>query len=344
MVNHQGYHPVDMIGNSMLSQRFNKQVIRVLLTGTYESGKTTLAKQLELLTVKDPKSLYAVEIRSDEYCGQRHKCQEIVRRVTSMCDRNELLPENREFVYDLLTVNFGVMTPEYCQKLLNLWNDPAVQNFMRTKPHEAQILYDNAMYHFSIFDRITAPVYIPTEQDYIMTSFNNQGIYRIKDVNDMDSVVLIDVGGGRLNDRKKWISVHGDNKIDIIVFTVAIADYNVETVDTGENRLHDSLSAFSFLLSQPKFKNLPILLIMNQVELFSRKLKERNDLHLTFPEYTKGDDVEAAIEFIKDQFLSLSRSDESMHESHIYCYQMNAIDKESVKQFWRKMVQDLSFC
>jgi hypothetical protein len=102
---------------------------------------------------------------------------------------------------------------------------------------------------------------------------------------------VVDVGDAR-NERNKWI--HVSEKVDAVIYLAPLADYDrVMFEDWSTNRMKESLTLFDEFV--------------NQVQWF-RDLTERikvSPISDYFPDFEgSDDDVQAAIEFFKNEHLS----------------------------------------
>ncbi|CAG5130144.1 unnamed protein product, partial [Candidula unifasciata] len=114
----------------------------------------------------------------------------------------------------------GELSPELSAIMKRLWKDVGVQEcFSRSREYQ---LNDSAEYYLNALDRISAPGYIPTEQDVLRTRVKTTGIvethFTFKDLH----FKMFDVGGQR-SERKKWI--HCFEGVTAIIFIVAMSEY-----------------------------------------------------------------------------------------------------------------------
>jgi guanine nucleotide-binding protein subunit alpha len=83
--------------------------------------------------------------------------------------------------------------------------------------------------------------------------------------------VVIDVGGQQ-QERKKWLNAK-DFQINVIIFFVALDDYNVpsETME-GKSRLEESLQVWDEVLHGETLSEMPVIVFLNKTDLLKEKL------------------------------------------------------------------------
>ncbi|OQE23808.1 hypothetical protein PENSTE_c008G03995 [Penicillium steckii] len=103
----------------------------------------------------------------------------------------------------------------------SLWQDPGVKvavSMSRCLP-----FHDNMLYFYNSIDRISAPEWLPDDQDILRVRLRTTGISEI--FFDMDHITwsMIDVGGQR-SERRKWI--HCFENVDCLIFVAALSGYD----------------------------------------------------------------------------------------------------------------------
>ena len=76
-----------------------------------------------------------------------------------------------------------------------------------------------------------------------------------------------------------------------------------------------------------------MIVLLNKVDLFNKKIKSGIKLSNTFKEYDGGSDIIKAQNFMKNKCLSLNRYD----KDRIFPYIINSLDKDCIK----KIVEDV---
>jgi hypothetical protein len=116
---------------------------------------------------------------------------------------------------------YDKLTPALAQDLKLLWNSKAVQQMYELR-HTYQ-LPDSTNFYMSKLNEITAPDYLPSDEDMLRSRVRTSGIVEEKYVIDGVKFSMYDVGGQR-NERKKWIHCFED--VTAIIFCVAMSEYD----------------------------------------------------------------------------------------------------------------------
>lgn len=113
------------------------------------------------------------------------------------------------------------MPRDVVDSLKSLWRDNGVREAVR-RSREFQ-LNDSAVYYFNSLDRMSAPGYLPTDQDILRSRVKTTGItettFKVGEL----TYKLFDVGGQR-SERKKWI--HCFENVTALVFLVSLSEYD----------------------------------------------------------------------------------------------------------------------
>lgn len=100
--------------------------------------------------------------------------------------------------------------------------------------------------------------------------------------------------------------------------------------------MHESMMLFESLVNGEWFKNKPIILFLNKIDLFREKLPI-SPISKNFPDYTGGDtDERAAMEYFADRFRGINRT----ADREIYIHYTNATDTTLLKATMQS-VQDM---
>ena len=185
-------------------------------------------------------------------------------------------------------------------------------------------LSDSCAYFLDSIDRLNAKTYLPEEADLLRVRLPTTGIVENTWNFKGKTFTILDMGGQR-SERRKWI--HHFSGVTSIIFVAALSDYNQMLYeDETTNRMHESLQLFESIVNNALFKDTPIMLFLNKVDLFREKIAV-HDLKCCFPEYTGGCDYEQALKFIEDKFVECSQSSERA----IYIRHTCAIDTELMR-------------
>eukprot|EP01132_Coremiostelium_polycephalum_P004501 gene4501-5614_t len=330
------------INLSIEKERKKKQnEVKLLLLGAGESGKSTIAKQMKIIHL------------SGYTDAERKEFKTIINR--NILDNMRILldgmgrlgmtidPSNSDaanMVKDLTSLHASItadswsdLSEEQGKKIKALWTDPGVKQAMK-RASELSTLPDSAPYFFENIDRMTAPSYVPSDQDILHTRVMTRGVHETNFEVGKIKFRMVDVGGQR-SERKKWLSCFDD--VTAVVFCVALSEYDLLLYeDNSTNRMLESLRVFSDVCNS-WFVNTPIILFLNKSDLFREKIKTI-DLSDTFPEYKGGRDFERGSNYIKERFWQINKNENKSIYSHITC----ATDTNNIRVVF-EAVKDIIF-
>jgi guanine nucleotide-binding protein G(i) subunit alpha len=111
-----------------------------------------------------------------------------------------------------------------------------------------------------------------------------------------------------------------------MIYVASLSEFNQKcSEDEITNRMLESLNLFEDLFNSEIFKGIPILLLLNKLDIFTQKISKK-DLSCVFPEYKGGNDLEAAIEFVKQKYKSLVKENPERLQIQV----INSMDEDSV--------------
>uniref|UniRef100_UPI00029DD25A G protein alpha subunit n=1 Tax=Entamoeba histolytica TaxID=5759 RepID=UPI00029DD25A len=316
----------------------NAKPITVMLLGSGESGKSTIAKQLKIL--------FGGGFPEQERATHKSSiCSNVVTCMRTLIEQSAILnhpmkyqPKSKEFTTeDPVTLPFS---PELVGDVEALWADEGIQ---ATYEESAKFqLPDCAKYLFENVKRIAMEDYVPTEEDLIHNRTKTTGIHEydfvVKDI----PFHLIDVGGQR-SERKKWVSFFSD--VDCAIFVTSLAEYDMKLYEDGNtSRLTESIAVFKDIMTNEFLKGAVKLIFLNKMDLFEEKLT-KVPLNTIFPEYTGGDNAVMGAQYIQQLFtgklqteeMNISGADgtaniEGAVNEKVYTNPTNATDGSNIKR------------
>ncbi|XP_069786559.1 guanine nucleotide-binding protein subunit alpha-14 isoform X1 [Narcine bancroftii] len=293
--------------------------------GTGESGKSTFIKQMRI-------------IHGDGYSDEDRKnftklvFQNIFTAMQAMIRAMDTLHvhykieknmENANMIREVEVDKVFSFERQYVEAIKKLWNDPGIQEcYDRRREYQ---LSDSAKYYLSDVDRISSPLYIPTQQDVLRVRVPTTGI--IEYPFDLENIIfrMVDVGGQR-SERRKWI--HCFENVTSIIFLVALSEYDQVLAECdNENRMEESKALFKTIITYPWFHSSSVILFLNKKDLLEEKIMHS---HLVdyFPEYNgPQQDAKAARDFILKTYQNQNPDKEKVIYSHFTC----ATDTENIR-------------
>eukprot|EP01129_Flabellula_baltica_P013711 TRINITY_DN6424_c0_g3_i1.p1 TRINITY_DN6424_c0_g3~~TRINITY_DN6424_c0_g3_i1.p1 ORF type:complete len:353 (+),score=74.30 TRINITY_DN6424_c0_g3_i1:49-1107(+) len=307
--------------------REQKHLIKILLLGAGESGKSTVAKQFRLIHQDEfndeERIFYTSIIHSNIYSSikaivsagaklgieiEDEKCKEI---ADSLVDGS--------YEWD------GELNRKSAKDFGLLWVNPQVEE-MYYRRAEYQ-LSDCAEYYLNDLKRIAKSDYLPTDDDILRSRVKTTGVIETKFKLEGTDFVLVDVGGQR-SERRKWMLCFED--VTTVIFCVSLSGYNLKLYeDNVTNRMQESLMLFQETVNSTWFNDKPFILFLNKYDLFLEKVEEQIPLTICFPDYKGEQDPDVMIDFITNKYA------ETMVESHtLFVHVTTATDTSNIRAVW----------
>lgn len=254
-------------------KRNDDRIIRVLLLGTGESGKSTILKQMRIIYQEEgftniEKETFKVVVRRN-----------VVESMQTLLEGVETFgltydtAESKDAASHLMSIeahDIDMWDKQIVNNIILLWqNDSAVKQSFQNR-NKLQLL-DSAPYLFDNVGRMGTDNYVPTKDDILRARLRTTGIVE-QDVNVLGvPFQFLDVGGQR-NERRKWIHCFGDVKA--VIFVASLSEYDqVLYEDDEQNRLAEALQVFEDIVNREDFALASMILFLNKVDLFQEKLK-----------------------------------------------------------------------
>ncbi|GMR58892.1 hypothetical protein PMAYCL1PPCAC_29087 [Pristionchus mayeri] len=316
------------IDKEMLQGHIAQQkVVKLLLLGAGECGKSTVLKQMRILHDHGFTETEAATQKGVIYNNTVTAMAVILRALGQL----QLQLENPSKEGDVRTVLDVVkngkesdkFSPELTKALKSLWADKTIYHDAIIRGTEFQ-LPESAVYFLTNIDRISQPDYAPTEQDILLSRIKTTGIVEVKfQMKNVDFRVF-DVGGQR-SERKKWIHCFED--VNAIIFIAAISEYDqVLFEDESTNRMVESMRLFESICNSRWFINTSMILFLNKKDLFAEKIT-KTPLSRFFPDYKGPQTYDDAVAYIEGKFEGLNANPEKT----IYVHQTCATDTNQVQ-------------
>ena len=304
----------------------NRLEIKLLLLGAGESGKSTIVKQMRL-------------IHDDGYTpGERKQYRSVIHSNTiqslfailnAMKKLDiDLADENRIQDVKMISTITGnsserEITYELGEIMTRIWNDEGVQAcFLRSREYQ---LNDSASFYLNELSRISAPHYVPTEEDVLKTRIRTTGVVQIQFYYKRILFKMFDVGGQR-SERKKWYRCF--QGVTAIIFITALSEYDLVLEEDDEvNRMQESMKLFDSICNNRWFIDTSVILFLNKKDLFEEKIR-RSPLKICFPNYNGENTYSEASSYIQHMFENLNRS---QREDDVYTHFTCATDTKNIQ-------------
>ncbi|XP_030143106.1 guanine nucleotide-binding protein subunit alpha-13 [Taeniopygia guttata] len=315
-----------------------KRLVKILLLGAGESGKSTFLKQMRIIHGQDWDRAAREEFRATIYSN-------VIKGVRVLVDAREKLHipwgdaanqsnGDKVMAFDTraITVAQGMVETgvflDYLPAIRALWADSGIQHAYDRR-REFQ-LGESVKYFLDNLDKLGEQDYLPSQQDILLARRPTKGIheydFEIKNV----PFKMVDVGGQR-SERKRWFECF--DSVTSILFLVSSSEFDqVLMEDRQTNRLTESLNIFETIVNNRVFSNVSIILFLNKTDLLEEKV-QKVSIKDYFPEF-EGDphcltDVQ---KFLVDCFRTKRRDQQ---QKPLYHHFTTAINTENIRLVFR---------
>jgi len=307
-----------------------KKVVKCLLLGAGECGKSTILKQMRILHAggfhhPEEKASYKSLIWKNTLESIQTLCQACeTLKIPYECEANV------EYAAQVLSYPLNGSPLPLKVAIDALWQDAAIQKAF-SRSNEFHLL-DSAPYFLDQTHRILMSEYDPTTADILRSRIATTGIIETEFVIDRLLFRMYDVGGQR-GERKKWI--HCFENVTAIMFIASLSEYDqVLAEDRTRNRLKESLDLFEGIINLPWFKTTPVILFLNKDDLFRNKIQSV-DIGIYFPQYTGGTQYQLGLQFIQEEYFARNLNE---HKT-IYAHVTDATNTENIAFVWKATKQ-----
>ncbi|VDN08384.1 unnamed protein product [Thelazia callipaeda] len=281
-----------------------QKVVKLLLLGAGECGKSTVLKQMRLLHTPGFTDEEMMQQKTIIYNNIVQAMVSILKGMKSLNIpfENPEREADASLVMDLAKGSNEPepLTPELTIAIKNLWADKGVCKDAYERGNEFQMVESSAY------------------------RIKTTGIVEVKFKMKNVDFRVFDVGGQR-SERKKWIHCFED--VNAIIFIAAISQYDqVLFEDETTNRMVESMRLFESICNSRWFINTSIILFLNKKDLFAEKIK-RVSIKTAFPEYNGPQTYDDSVRYIEEQFEALNTNPEKT----IYIHQTCATDTNQVQ-------------
>jgi len=307
-------------------QREEDAIVKLLVLGTGESGKSTVFKQMKILySVPDPPSKFVMVVRANLY-GNAHTVYDGMEKLNIAFQTDE--GKKAATLLKGKPADGNCETdPEIEAAFVTMYKDGGVDEAIE-RAAEYQ-LNDSTRYFWERSAEVLKSDYLPDEQDILRARVRTTGIVQQNFQIKTKRYTMFDVGGQR-NERRKWI--HCFDNVTAVIFVTAVSEYDqVLYEDENTNRMDEALTLFDQICNHASFQKTSMILFLNKRDLFEMKLKKK-DMTAWLPETAEdkggpGQDYDKCIDYITDKFLKKNKNPE---KRQVYCHATCATDTSNV--------------
>ena len=303
------------------------EIIKLLLLGAGESGKSTIFRQMKLLYGKP---FSDEELHNMVPVVHANILSNFITVLQNAAPKGiDIGPKELAEKFLETTDEESTINEQVAASLKTLWADPGLQQVWAQRS-SFQVL--DSLEHYMLpenIDRICKPNYLPTQDDILHARVRTSGIVEERYEIDGVQFTMFDVGGQR-NERKKWI--HAFDGVTAVIFVAALNEYDLVLYeDNKTSRIAEAVKLFDEIANSQWFAKTSIILFLNKVDLFITKLWRvpyrlagvRNDdfagPYAEDPSADRDDVIQAAQKHTLDKFLSVKQNEEKEIYHHITC-------------------------
>ncbi|KAJ8253835.1 hypothetical protein COCON_G00204470 [Conger conger] len=259
-------------------RRSIRRLVKILLLGAGESGKSTFLKQMRIIHGKEFDQKALLDFRDTIF-------ENLIKGMRVLVDARDKLgiswqnSENGKHGMFVMSFESKAGVPVepctfqlYVPALWALWQDEGIQEAYGRRSQFQ--LGESVKYFLDNLDRIGQLSYVPSRQDILLARKATKGIAEHDFIIKKIPFKMVDVGGQR-SQRQKWFQCF--DGITSILFMVSSSEYDqVLMEDRRTNRLVESMNIFETIVNNKLFSNVSIILFLNKMDLLVEKVRTVN--------------------------------------------------------------------
>ncbi|XP_065193644.1 guanine nucleotide-binding protein G(i) subunit alpha-1-like [Sycon ciliatum] len=330
------------------------KMMKVLITGTEQTGKTTVSKAMKIALSGGLTKEEMDPIRSQIHANLLQIMQTSVAYMEElkMSFADSSLTGRCKNLQEEVVGPTGHLDSTVFNLIEDLWKDSQVKECFEKVRTAHQFISDGAEYLLTNIQRYRAEKFDLTDSDILNVHLFHTDISELYFTFWKYEYAMYDFSShSPLNE----ILFSKFNNVEFVVFCASLADYDVEDEESSDavgsstdeasspsprttNRMHKSLELFDRFCQSSFIQNTFVWLILNKKDLFRHKLIH-TPLTVCFPDYKgKRTDAPAACNYIKQKFRSLHP-----RRNDLFVYVMCATDVSGLPKF-KKAFERASEC
>ncbi|GAA5952421.1 hypothetical protein JCM3765_001968 [Sporobolomyces pararoseus] len=350
-------------------KEFNS-VIKTLLLGPGESGKSTLVKQMRLVYSRPYSPEDCREYKEIVFSNTLQSMQVVLHGFGILkidfppqLDNAAILLENLE-VDSAICPTTGDFEIDVAQAIKSVWEHPSTRKVL-SESNRLQ-LNDSATYFFDAIARTSQVGYVPSDADILRCRVRSTGIVEETFQVGSHKLVVLDVGGQRSD------VVNGENLlslllppsylyswelladgedgsrsrvscfegVQLLIFVASLSEFDqVLYEDQEQPRMEESLLLWQSIASSPWFSRTSLILFLNKIDLLEKKVRTRPDLVEYFlPDYLgPPDDPEGVKVYFHERFNRVHGA----QERPLFCHFTTATDTSAMRPIFRAVMESV---
>eukprot|EP01084_Bolivina_argentea_P024119 45001_1 len=329
-------------GNIPLESTHRDRFQKMLLLGIGGSGKTTIFKQLSILSGSYERDRYHSSFKQAIFNQVVDQMRTSVELYTEFVEeRPDLFPvplSNDATIAKTFLETYSRERPiqlndQLVGAIKCLWREPGMKEMFANRAEYR--LEDSNKYFWDDMNRLAKSYYVPTVDDVMMVYRRTCGMTEIKCklFSDGYKYMIYDQDGQRCG-RKRWI--HSFENVSVVMFLVELSGYDrVLYEDENENNMVETIKCWNEVCNSAYFENSLLILLLNKSDLFRDKIQQIPICVCPSFEHYSGEstDFDQAIEYIKGHFKDCIKD----KDKSIEIYEISAINANDVKTVFEKI-------
>ncbi|ETW75758.1 hypothetical protein HETIRDRAFT_481224 [Heterobasidion irregulare TC 32-1] len=281
-----------------------RRIVRVLLLGQSESGKSTTLRQFQRLYTPTAFREERVHWRAVVQLNLIRSVHTILAALAGGGGGGEEAGAGAGAADEPQSALWA------CRKdLMALWGSQRVREVLALKRVR---LEDESGFFLNDLPRLTAHDYFPTDDDVLKARLKTIGVSEYKfelEAGPQSGTEwrIVDVGGSRFQ-VPTWVPFFDD--VDAIIFLAPISAFDqVLAEDPKVNRLEDSVLLWKAVCSNRLLAHVDLVLFLNKCDLLARKLGAGTRLAKYVRSYgDRSNDVDTASKYFRSKFSAIQRA------------------------------------
>ncbi|CAI4221623.1 unnamed protein product [Auanema sp. JU1783] len=302
-----------------------KKILKLLLLGPGESGKSTTLKQIRIIHDQGFSEEERKAKKEIIYANLLGGVSDVITYMESN-DVNYQIPNSKD--YSKVIRKFCderrtdmELTNDMFDAIERILIDPALQQTLVTNP---EIADDSTRYFFQNFDRIREKDYIPTQDDILKSRVPTSGVVQFSFLIKTFTFRVFDVGGQKAQ-RRKWIHIFDD--VHAVLFITSLSEYNQQLAeDNTINRMLDSIDLFDQICNNEWFCNTAMILFLNKIDLFAEKI-QLFPITVALKNYKGKQEYRPSLDYITKKFKQANKNS----KRSIYIHETCATDTQQIQ-------------
>ncbi|RCN30757.1 guanine nucleotide-binding protein alpha-8 subunit family protein [Ancylostoma caninum] len=307
------------IEKDLLAEK-KKKVLKLLLLGPGDSGKSTTLKQIRII---HDQGFTDDEKRQRKYIVYLNLISGMIEVIRGMsilslsyknANSEELAKKITKYYDEVKNSDAAELTEVVADSIGRLLEDPSVQEVLRQSSELS--IEESSTYFLRELPRIRENDYLPSLEDILKSRVSTSGVYQFTFLIKNFTFKVFDVGGQKAQ-RRKWIHIFDD--VHAVLFITSLSEYNqVLAEDNKTNRMRDSIELFDQICNNEWFSNTAMILFLNKIDLFAEKIKKFN-ITCALKNYRGAQEYRPALDYITKKFRQVNKNSKRNIYTHETC-------------------------